>query len=48
MHIRRTVYCRHGQQISLAYFSGIDGHPEVVDDAPPPTPPQPKVERGRP
>jgi hypothetical protein len=43
--IRRTRYgsCEH--PITLAFFSGIEGHPELVDSTPPPIPPQPKAER---
>jgi hypothetical protein len=43
--IRRTRYGSFEHPIRLAFFSGIEGHPELIDDAPPPTPPQPKAER---
>ena len=46
MRIRRTVYLQDGQPITLAFVSGIDGHPEAVDDTPAPAPaPKPKAER---
>ena len=45
MRIRRTVYFQDDQPITLAYVSGIDSHPEVVDFTPPPAP-EPKAQRG--
>ena len=45
MHIRRTVYCRLGQPITLAFVAFVgDEHPEV-NSTPPPTAPRPKAER---
>ena len=45
--IRRTVYRIHGKPVTLAYLACIgDTHPELVDEAPPPAPAEPKVERG--
>ena len=42
MRIRKTTYGRIVQFITLAFISGIDGHPELTDDAPS-SPPQPKT-----
>ena len=47
--LRRAVNWKDGQPITLAFVSGIDSHPEVADDTPPPTPaPKPKAERSGP
>ncbi len=27
MRIRRTIYWKYGEPITLAYVSGVDGHP---------------------
>ena len=35
MCIRRTIYRVQGVPITLAYVPGIDGHPELIDAAPP-------------
>ena len=44
MRIRKTRYGAFDQQVTLAFISGIDAHPELIDDAPPPAPPpQPKT-----
>jgi len=40
VQIRRTVYRRLGQPITLAFISGIDGHPEHIDVEPAPAPPK--------
>ncbi len=45
--IRRTIYWKLGQPVSLAFVSDIPGHPEA-DDAPPPAPPPPKLKFERP
>jgi hypothetical protein len=37
MRIRRCIYVQDGLPISLAFVSGIDGHPEA-DDTPAPAP----------
>ena len=39
MRIRRTRYGTFEQPVTLAFISGIDTHPEILDDAPPPAPP---------
>ena len=41
--LRRTRYGSIDQPVTLAFISGIDGHPELMDDAPPSAPPQPKT-----
>ena len=44
--LRRTVYWKFGEPITLAFVSCVaDTHPELVDDAPPPAPaaPPPKL-----
>ena len=43
--IRRTRYGSIHQPVTLAFISGIDGHPELIDDAPPPAPPRIARER---
>ena len=48
MRIRRTVYWKDDQPITLAFVSGIDNHPEVFGAETPPPPPEPKAERGPP
>jgi len=41
MPIRRTVYWKFGEPISLPFVACLsDEHPEVIDGAPPPEPPQ--------
>ena len=45
MRIRRTVYWKDDQPITLAFVSGIDNHPEVFGAETPPPPPEPKAER---
>ena len=44
MRVRRSVYWKFGKPITLAFISGIDAHPELLDDAPPSAPPQPQPE----
>ena len=44
MRIRRTVYWRFDQPITLPYVSCVgDIHPELTADTPPPTAPPPKL-----
>ena len=43
MRIRRTRYGSIDQPVTLAFISGIDGHPELIDDAPPLPQPKPFV-----
>ena len=46
MRIRRTVYWRFDQPITLPFVSCLaDAHPALLDDAPPPAP-EPKAQRG--
>jgi hypothetical protein len=43
MPIRKTRY----GSITLAFVPGIDGHPELLDDAPPPPEPEPVADVDR-
>lgn len=42
MRIRRSVYWKFGEPITLAFIACVgDQHPEIPDDAPPPAPTAP-------